>query len=275
MKTIIIPTDFSPVATNALYYGIDMAKAIDSSVMLVHIYNIPIAFSEVPVLLISVEELKNAAETRLADLKKEVELISPGKITVLTETRMGNIVDELENICSEVKPFAVVMGSSGASGIEKVLFGSTTLSVIKHLTWPVIVVPPGKGFGKGIKKIGLASDFTNVVNTTPAPFIKELVKELNAELHVLNVDYHNRHFDDSKREESRDLHDMLEPVNPEYHFIENKSIEDGITEFAGKNDLDLLITLPKKHSLLEGIFKTSASRQIVFQSHIPVLCLHE
>jgi len=34
MKTIIIPTDFSPVATNAMNYGIDMAKAIHASVLL-------------------------------------------------------------------------------------------------------------------------------------------------------------------------------------------------------------------------------------------------
>ena len=67
-----------------------------------------------------------------------------------TEVKMGNIVDELEDLCMDIQPFAVVMGSKSIGGIEKVLFGSTTLTAIRHLTWPIICVPPGKEYGKGI-----------------------------------------------------------------------------------------------------------------------------
>lgn len=71
------------------------------------------------------------------------------------------------------------------------------------------------------------------------------------------------------------LHTMLEDVNPSYHFIEQKDIEEGINQFAEKNNLDLIIAIPKKHKLLEGIFKPSSTKQLVFQSHIPVMCVHE
>ena len=37
MKTIIIPTDFSPAATNAVNYGADMALAVNASVLLLRI----------------------------------------------------------------------------------------------------------------------------------------------------------------------------------------------------------------------------------------------
>ncbi len=47
------------------------------------------------------------------------------------------------------------MGSNGHSGIEQVLFGSTTLKAIRNIEWPVIAVPPGKKY-TGIKKIGFA-----------------------------------------------------------------------------------------------------------------------
>ena len=275
MKTIIVATDFSPVATNALHYGIEMAKAANTSMMLVHIYNIPVSYSDVPVMLVSVEEMKKVAEERLAELKKEVEHITSGTLKVYMEARLGNVSDELEDICNKIQPFAVVMGTRGASGIEKVLFGSTTLTVIRHITWPVICVPPGKSFGKGIKKIGFACDFRDVVKSTPAHLIKDFAKEFNAELHVLNVDYKNRHFQPEAREESLLLHTMLEDAKPEYHFIEHKDIEDGINDFAEKNNLDLVISIPKKHKLLDGLFKTSSTRQLVFQSHIPVMCLHE
>jgi nucleotide-binding universal stress UspA family protein len=275
MKTIIIATDYSPAATNAMHYGIEMAKAVHASILLFHAYNIPVSYSDVPVMLVSVDELKQNAEEKLAELKKEVEHITSGSLKVYTEARLGNVTDELEEICRKIRPFAIVMGTKGNSGIEKILFGSNTLSVIRHLTWPVICVPPGKPFGTGIKKIGFACDFRHVVKETPAYAIKDFAKEFNAELHVLNVDYNNHHFKPEAREESLLLHTMLEDAHPEYHFIEHKDIEDGINEFAEKNNLDLVISIPKKHKLLEGLFRPSSTKQLVFHSHIPVMCLHE
>lgn len=275
MKTIIIPTDFSPTATNAMHYGIDMAKAIHASVILLHVYQVPVSYTDTPIVLVSVEELRKEAEQKLEKLHKEVEHLTSGSIKIYTEARLGNIADEIENLCEKVKPFAVVMGSKGSTGIEKILFGSTTLTAIRHLTWPVICVPPGKVYGNGIKKIGFACDFRNIVETTPANAIKTFVKEFGAELHILNVDYHNKQFKPDTPEQSALLHTMLEEVNPLYDFIEHRDIEDGLNEFAEKNNLDLLITIPKKHKLLDGLFKPSSTKQLVVQSHIPVMCIHE
>jgi nucleotide-binding universal stress UspA family protein len=275
MKTIIVPTDFSPVATNAMHYAIDLAKTVNASLLLFHAYQVPVSFSDTPIILISVEELKKSAEAQIEKLKTKLEHITSGNLKVYTETIMGDTIDELESLCKKINPFAVVMGTKGASGIEKVLFGSTTLTAIRHLPWPVITVPPGKSFGAGIKKIGFACDFKEVVKTTPAGKIKDFVRSFNAELHVLNVDYQDKHFKPDTPEQSALLHTLLEVCKPVYHFIEHNDIEDGINEFAEKNNLDLIIVIPKKHNRLEILFKHSSSRQLVFQSHVPVLCIHE
>lgn len=275
MKTIIIPTDFSPTATNALHYGIEMAKSIQASVLLFHAYQVPVSYSDVPLMLVSVDELKKTAEDRMAQLKKEAEHISSGALKFYSEVVMGNLSDELENVCKKINPFAVVMGSKGSSGVERVLFGSNTLSAIRHLHWPVIAVPPGKVFGKGIQKVGFACDFRDVVDNTPAAQIKSMVTAFGAELHVLNVDYHDKHFRPETPEESALLHSLLQDANPVFHFIEHKDVEDGINEFAEKNNIDLLIAIPKKHKLLDGLFRTSSTRQLVFQAHVPVMCVHE
>lgn len=275
MKTIIIPTDFSPVATNAMHYGLEMARSVNASLLLFHAYQVPVSYSDVPIILVSVDELKKSAEERLETLKKEVEHISSGSVKIYTEAVMGNFSDELENICQKINPFAVVMGSKGSAGIERVLFGSNTLAAIKHITWPVIAVPPGKTYGNGIQKIGFACDFRNIVATTPSTAILDMVKAFNAELHVLNVDYHDKHFKPDTPEQSVMLHTLLESANPEYHFIEHRDVEDGINEFADKNNLDLLITIPKKHKLLEGLFHRSSTKELIVQSHVPVMCIHE
>ena len=275
MKTIIIPTDFSPAATNAVNYGVDMALAVDASVLLLHVYNIPIALGDVPVALLSVDELKNAAEENIGRLKHDLEHIATGKLKIYTETRLGNVTDELEELCKKVHPFAVVMGTTGLSAVERTLFGSNTLTAIKHLTCPVICVPKGKEYGKGVHKIGLACDFREVVETTPVSEIKEFVKEFHAQLFVLNVDYDNQQFRPDTPEQSALLHSALEEVHPEYHFITRKDIEDGINEFAESHNLDLVIAIPKKHRLLDGLFRKSSTKQLVFESKVPVMCLHE
>lgn len=274
MKTIIVPTDFSEISNNAVDYAVGLAKNTGSSILLFHAYQVPVSMTDVPIVLVSVEELQKNAETKMADLRKRVEQSTLGSIKIYAETKLGDTVDELEDVCNRIKPFAVVMGTKGATGLERVFFGSTTLTTIKHLSWPVIVVPPNKKYS-AIKKIGFACDFRQVVDTTPTHFISDFVKEFHAELHVLNVDFKNSHFRPETPEESVLLHTMLEDLNPKYDFIEDENIEAGIERFAEKNQLDLVITIPKKHKLLDGLFKRSHTRDLVFHSLIPIMCVHE
>jgi len=275
MKTIIVPTDFSPIATNAMNFAADMATNINASLLLLHVYQIPVSMTDVPVVMASTEELKKSSELKLQEIKDTLTHTTSGKIKIYSEARLGDVSDELEEVCKRIEPFAVIMGTRGATGVERILFGSTALTAIRHLKWPVIVVPPGKEYGTGIKKIGFACDFDKVVESTPIQFIKNMVKEFGAELHVLNVDYEGKHFKPGTPEESLMLHTLLQDLNPSYHFINHADVEDGINEFVDRNNIDLLITIPKKHKLLDGLFKKSSTKQLVTQSHVPVMCVHE
>jgi nucleotide-binding universal stress UspA family protein len=231
--------------------------------------------TDVPVVLVSADELRKESELKLSELKESLTHITSNKIKIYTESRMGDIVDELENVCRQIEPFAVIMGTRGISGVERMLFGSTTVTAIRHLKWPVIVVPPGKEYGTGIKKIGFACDFNKVVEHTPAHFIKDMVNEFGAELHVLNVDHESKHFTADTPEESLMLQTLLEDLDPKYHFIDHKDVEEGINEFAEKNNIDLLITIPKKHGLFDNLFKHSSTKELITQSHVPVMCVHD
>src|SRR5262245_28991146 len=143
MKTIVVPTDFSAISNNAIDYAVDLAKATGSSMLLFHAYQVPVSMTDVPIVLLSVEELQKTYETKMDDLKRSLQQRTGDSIKIYVETKLGDTVDELEDVCDKVKPFAVVMGTKGATGMERVLFGSTTLTTIRHLSWPVIVVPPG------------------------------------------------------------------------------------------------------------------------------------
>jgi nucleotide-binding universal stress UspA family protein len=274
MKTIVVPTDFSAISTNAIDYAVDLGKATGCSILLFHAYQVPVSMTDVPIVLLSVEDLQKSNESKMDEVKGSLKERAGDSIKIYAETKLGDTVDELQDVCAKVKPFAVVMGTKGATGMERVLFGSTTLTAIRHLSWPVIVVPPRKKYST-IKKIGFACDFREVVNTTPTHFIKDFVKEFNAELHVLNVDHKSSHFKPDTPQESILLHTLLEDLNPKYDFIEDANIEIGIEKFAEKHDLDLIITIPKKHKLLEGLFRKSHTKDLIFHSHLPIMCVHE
>lgn len=272
MKTVIVPTDFSPSSVNALHYAAEMAVAIDAGLLLVHVYQVPVTLSEVPVMTVSVDELKKASEEKLTELKNAMTRITGGKVKIYTEALLGETVDELETLCEKIHPFAVVMGSHGSTGFERVVMGSTTLSAIRHLRAPVIAVPTGTTF-KGIKKIGLACDFKEVIASTPVDFIKAMINEFKPALHVLHVA--SEEADAGMPLESGHLETLLEGIKPSYHFLHGQAIMEGITAFAEKNNLDLLIVIPKKHKLLEGIFHRSSSAALIRESHIPVMSVHE
>src|SRR5688500_19324140 len=99
MKTIIISTDLSPAATNALHYAVNMALATNASVFLFHVYQVPVSMTEVPVVVVSAEELKKNSEDKLQELIKGDEHITSGNLKVYEEVTMGDIVDELETLC--------------------------------------------------------------------------------------------------------------------------------------------------------------------------------
>ena len=274
MKTILIATDFSPVARNAVNYGIDLAKSIGHSVTIVHVYQVPVAFADGPMVLVSLDDLRSSAEKQLDQLKSDLHHVHGNAFKVYTEAILGNVVEELQHVADKLDPFAIVMGATGLTGAQRVLFGSTTLFAIRKLTYPVIAVPEGKIFGHGIKKIGLACDFREVVDTTPTRFIQQFQKAFKAELHVLNVDFQDREFRSDTPEQSMLLHTLLEGTNPVYHFIEEEEISTAINRFAEENNLDLLITIPKKHRLLEAIFRRSSTKKILKEARVPVVGLH-
>ncbi len=274
MKTIVAPTDFSAISLNAVNYAADMACIIGTELSLIHVCAVPMAFSEVPISYNIAETVKNA-ENRINSLKEKMIYRTGERIKIHTEVKQGDVVLEIDDYCASVNPYAVVMGSESADAFERFLFGGKTISAIKQLSLPVIVVPPEVKFAS-IKKIGLACDFKKILDTIPVKEIKSMVDEFHAELHVLHVSAESGDsFNPETEEEAGWFHEVMEELRPIYHFINGNDIEKGLNEFAENNKMDMLIVVPKKHSLLGKIFQPSHTKQLVLHTHVPVMAIHE
>lgn len=272
MKTILVATDFSPAASDATTYAAEMALAINADIFLLHVYQIPVGYLEVPI-AVSLEDMRLDAERQIIALKEELIQKTGSRLYIATEVKMGSFFHELKMTCESIKPYAVIMGSQGTTAAEHLFFGSHTAYAMKHLAWPLITVPAGVAF-TAIKKIGLACDFDKVVDTVPVDEIKMLVRDFNAGLHILNTG-NNKEFNPELIFESGMLQQMLADLKPNYHFITHENTDDGIMDFAEKNQIDLLIILPKHHSLLEKLVHKSHTKQLVLHSHVPVMALHQ
>jgi len=126
-----------------------------------------------------------------------------------------------------------------------------------------------------LQKVLLAVDFKKVAETTPVSEIKKLLDVTGAQLDVLHVeaDANSAHVD--LDDEQKVFNSLFNNYNPQYHFIEHENFTDAINDFAINNGSNLIIVIPKKHGLFEGIFKRSHTKALAFHSHIPVMSIHE
>jgi len=271
MKTLLVATDFSAAALNAAYYASDMALAINADIVLLNTYDIPVSYMELPVAA-NFDSLQKDAETELEKLKTDLVNRTGNKINITTTAMQAVFFEGLKAVCEKVHPYAVIMGSQGTTAADHLLFGSHTTTAMKNLNWPLITVPK-EGRFSAVKKIGLACDFRKVINTVPASEIKLLLQDFDAHLHVLNIGKEET-FDPEIVFQSGLLEEMLLPVKVSYHFINNKDTDAGIIDFVEKNNIDLLIALPRRHSLLDQLIHKSHTRQFIMHSHVPVMVLH-
>ena len=143
---------------------------------------------------------------------------------------------------------------------------------MQHLNWPMITVPPAIAFSK-IKKIGIACDLDEVEKKMPVEAVTRLVKDFNAELHILNTG-NEKTYDPDIIFEAGEVHRLLKDLKPVFHLIAHDNEDEGTLEFAEKNQIDLLVVVPGKHGFFERLTHKSHTRQFVLHSYVPVMAIH-
>jgi len=274
MKHIIAAVDFSDNANNAASYAAELAVRVRAHLNLLYVFPLMVPFTDGSMPPFYIENAEEEGGKLLDELKEKLLLQTGRRITIHTSVEGGSFINELEEYCKKIVPVAVVIGAESETALGRVIFGSEAISALKNLTWPLIVVPSNKRF-KEISRIGLACDLDDVAESVRIREIKDWVEEFDAELHVIHI---NPSFDKpisrQKAEESAWLMSMLGEVQPKYHYPHKGDLEQGIGEYTKKLALDLLIILPKSHSLLEQIFRPSKSKKIMLNAEVPVMSLH-
>lgn len=263
MKAIVVPIDFSPSSDNAMHYAAQLAQAVDASILLLHVYQIPVSMNDVPVMMVSVEELRNNADMGLERVKDLLQKSFPA-LEIKTESRLGDIVNEIEDVCAEIHPLAIVVGKHGASGVERFLFGSTTLSIIRHSTVPVISVPENVA-QLSLHNIALAAD------DSPLAAYKETIEHF---VQMVKSKFFIVHVQQNKNDKP-DLKKIWPDMNPACETISDDDFVHGIESYITSQAIDLLIILPHKHSAMERLFFKTHTTDLIQKLKIPIMCIPE
>lgn len=273
MGKIITATDFTDIANNAVHYACNMAGDINMPVEVLHAYITPIApVHEAPMPVVSIEESKKIAEEQVDDLVQKLRTAYPG-LQLTGKVIYGDITDALKG-CAKGNDGNIVIVGNSSSAQSNFWLGSNLLNTLRNIHCPAIAIPAGYQY-KRITRIAFACDFDNVSEHLPANQLLELVMKMNAELHVLNVDHNNKHFDTDTPGEHIKLNEMIGVAKPRYHNIEHNDVEEGIKGFAADNEIDWLIVVPHKHTFFEGLFHKSQTKALVRNASIPIVALHD
>jgi nucleotide-binding universal stress UspA family protein len=274
MKKIIVPVDFSTAAENAAIFAGELAQFYKADLLLYHSYLLVPVFPEYGYTFVSSTNLENAAEFEMTKFKNKIQEGFKIPVNIFTKVENAQLVEGLTVLCDEHQPDLVIMGLSGKNALTRLVVGSNTIKVIHHLTYPVLVIPPKAQF-LPIRKLGFACDYKKVIETTPIAPLKKIIKDFNADLYVLNVEYTLNALSAEAVAEGMYISELLKDVKPYYSTIYSEDITNGINWFAEKEKIDWMVVIPKKHNLMEKLFGRSQTKELLYHTNVPVLCMHE
>ena len=274
MKKILVPVDFSVSANNAAEFACNLALFYNAEIWLYHSYEMPLITGEFPAPLYDINDLQIAAENELTLLTSSLLGKLRSKVTIHLKADVNLLQTGVASFCDEIKPDLVVIGLSGGNALTKLVVGSNTIRIIHELTYPVLVIPPKASFVP-VRKIGFACDYKQIEASTPVALIQKIVTDFNATLYVLNVDYRDQHITEELIEEVFLLKELLKDTETVYESIEAENVTEGINQFITKENLDWITVIPKKHTLVQKMFSRSYSKDLLFHTFVPILCVHQ
>jgi len=275
MKTIIVPTDFSDTSKNAARFAAQVAAQVqDAHIILYNVFDKIESGSDGSVLTDEPEARKKIMELALESVKNDMLSLADVKISFIAEEE-SSFIDSLERIARHQMADLIIMGITGSTKLEQIFMGSNTLKIVDKNVCPVMIVPPDAKF-KGIKNIVFATDFKDVDKSTPIKPIRAILDMFKPEVHVVNVDSdHYVEVTEEYKLQRAKLEKILAGYKTEFYFIRLYDFIDAISQFTDDKNIDLILTVPKKHSFLTGLFKTSNTKKLAYHSHVPIVAIHE
>lgn len=276
MKNVLIPTDFSDNAMNALKYALELFKYERAEFYFLHAYEDEIysddsllnkgAFEEV------VDRVKEYSQDYLKSFLEAAKTIAPNpKYTYHTISAYNSLIDEADKIVTAKNIDLIVMGTRGKSNDKKITFGSHTLQVLKYVQCPVLAIPEHYKY-KQPRHIVFTTNFMIPYKRRELKLISEIATPYRA---VIDLLYISKSDKLSRRQEDNKTFIIEELPKTKVNFIvvDNKNMTNAIYIHMKENDTDLLVMVNTRRSFLENLLFASAVDKMTLHIDVPFLAL--
>jgi nucleotide-binding universal stress UspA family protein len=269
MKTLLVPTDFSNNANNAVRYANEFAQFTNSKILLLHAY-MPLVgqYSIIPGIVaedIAIE--RNNSQKKIEKLRSK--LLQAKNVGVV---KIGDPIEEIIKTADEKKTQLIIMGTHGSSGLKRVLFGSNTSNVISKSKVPVLAIPQRYRFKK-IETIVYASDLKNTINELK--HIIPFAKQLDATIEILNLDYSFDENDKKKliiEKKIKTLSYKKIKLIAQKATLEKTMIEQ-LKSYLVKRKPQILVMFPENRAWYDKILLSSKTEELSNQLKLPLLSI--
>ena len=271
MKRILVPTDFSVQAENALKIAVQIAKRYGSEIFVIHSMELPMHLAtsggnnnDLPEALFFMKLVeKNYGELRE---KKYLDGIP------LNETiGRGELYDDISEVCKKHDISLIVMGSSGASGFKEMFVGSNTEKVVRTSEIPVLVIKNNLSEEFQIRDFVFASDFTRESHKAFRE-ARDFANKIDAKMHLLMVNT-PANFKTSAQGYSfmEEFVTDMEIENYTLNIYNDTSVEKGILNFATHINAQLIGMGTHGRKGISHFFNGSISEDLVNHANMPII----
>lgn len=272
MKKILVPTDFSENAENALEVAAQLANKFQAEIFLLHMIELPANMVN-PVGDTRSNDLPEALGFMKLAKKRYTEILSRPYLKGLKVHEIVEFHQAFDGIMETSREHNcdfIVMGSKGASGFKEMFIGSNTEKVVRTSEIPVLVIKhPRPDFE--VRDFVFATNL-DASNKRTLEKVVEFAKLMDARLHLLYINTANEFIT------SKDTDDYLEKYlegisfeNYEFHVYNDDSVEQGVLNFAKKINADLIGIATHGRKGLSHFFNGSISEDLVNHAHSPVI----
>jgi nucleotide-binding universal stress UspA family protein len=274
MNTIVVPTDFSPAANNAVDYAVELAKFFNAGIILVNAYSFPIVSYEAAIPLGINPLARETAIENLEIVKRRISAKHQFNFDIECRAEMGDAFDVIKIISKEVNADLIVMGIVGDTGILKeYVIGSTATEVARKLEIPTFIIPENAKY-RSIGKISFACDLNVTEETDLVYIVKYFSNIFNAELEIVNIEGVMEEVSAEKAKTSAFIEKKLANTNHRTVHVTENNVVQGLQDYFATHKTDVIMLNPKKHNLFHFLFNKSVTKGLVFHSKLPILAIH-
>lgn len=276
MKHILLPTDFSDNAFNAIQYAMHFFKEDMATFYLLNTFT-PVAYhtgylieNPTPYGMEDIAMINSNRDIERTEEKIKEKFDNPNHSFVRLST-FNTLVAEIKDVIERYNIDLIVMGTKGATGAKEVFIGTHTMYTIKKVSCPVIAVPANFEFEEP-KDILFPTDYNLDIQNKYLPLIKEICNKHISRLHILNA-YYGVALDAGQQKTKSDLDVYFENNAHIFHIAEGMDVLEAVEDFQKKHKINLLVMLHNKHSFFENLLFTPVINKVAYHTNVPFLVI--